>query len=290
MSQHSPRPPRHGTGIPSPGSPQAGRDSRPRGISSGPSPPSAGGFEQSLTSATSSDQAVVGALLLSAFPLLEGKQPLPQELVQGLHRDIPSPPCRVRQPRNARAPGVGVGQLQPGSPPGTGSRSATEGSGKKAKKGNPEGLQVGSWWDQDGFEICREQGCVFPAGLSEPALFSCEAHNSKGLTASSPGQVNIKGQLPFPVKPQVSTLPGALPSEAEGEPGFNPIVKIQRDLVVVWSSQFGHPSTGVGEGAPKMKFESKTVSFKVGFRKGCITPFLPSRPGRCSIGIFHRKQ
>uniref|UniRef100_A0A8C3M0Z9 Tyrosine-protein kinase Mer n=1 Tax=Chrysolophus pictus TaxID=9089 RepID=A0A8C3M0Z9_CHRPC len=30
-------------------------------------------------------------------------------------------------------------------------------------------------------------------GLNETALFSCEAHNSKGLTASSPGQVNVKG-------------------------------------------------------------------------------------------------
>ncbi|XP_042645771.1 tyrosine-protein kinase Mer isoform X1 [Tyto alba] len=30
-------------------------------------------------------------------------------------------------------------------------------------------------------------------GLNETALFSCEAHNSKGLTASNPGQVNVKG-------------------------------------------------------------------------------------------------
>lgn len=33
-----------------------------------------------------------------------------------------------------------------------------------------------------------------PAGLNETALFSCEAHNRKGLTASSPGQVNVKGK------------------------------------------------------------------------------------------------
>lgn len=40
-----------------------------------------------------------------------------------------------------------------------------------------------------------EQVLVFPlAGLNEAALFSCEAHNSKGLTASSPGQVNVKGK------------------------------------------------------------------------------------------------
>ncbi|XP_042672394.1 tyrosine-protein kinase Mer isoform X2 [Centrocercus urophasianus] len=30
-------------------------------------------------------------------------------------------------------------------------------------------------------------------GLNETALFSCEAHNSKGLTASNPGRVNVKG-------------------------------------------------------------------------------------------------
>lgn len=60
---------------------------------------------------------------------------------------------------------------------------------------------LGCFWD------IQEEGCVFLAGLNKPALFSCEAHNSKGLTASSPGLVNIKGQLPYPVKPPVSKSP-----------------------------------------------------------------------------------
>lgn len=80
----------------------------------------------------------------------------------------------------------------------------------------------------------KTRGCVFPAGLNKPALFSCEAHNSKGLTASSPGQVNIKGQLPFPVKPLCPTHPSTHPSQPEGDPGFSPVVNIQQDLDVNW--------------------------------------------------------
>lgn len=227
---------------------QAGR-SHPRVF---PSLPSAGGFEQSLTSTKTSDQAVAGALLLSAFPLLEGKQPLPQELVQGLCRDIPS------QAWHARAPGVGVGQLEPGVTPGHCSTSVTGGSENRLRK---ETLSV-CRWDWDGFGMSRERGCVFLAGLNESALFSCDAHNSKGLTASSPGQVNIKGKPPLPVQPQVSTHPSTHPSKDEGDPAFNPMAEIQRDLVVTWSSRFGHPSTGMGKVAPKSKFESTTVSFK----------------------------
>lgn len=134
---------------------------------------------------------------------------------------------------------------------------------------------VGSWWDQDGFGISRERGCVFLTGLNKPALFSCEAHNSKGLTASSPGQVNIKGQLLFPIKPLCPAHPSTRPSQAEGDPGFNPIIKIQRDLVVTWSPHVGHPSIRMGEGAPKSKFESKTFSFKAGFgRAASLLSFL----------------
>lgn len=114
MSQHSQSPPWHGTGIPSPGSPHPGWENPPSGISSCPSLLSAGGFEQPLTSTRSSDQAKAGALLLSAFPLLEGKQPLPQGLVQGLCRDIPS--LQVWQAQHTCAPGMG--QLEPGVTPG----------------------------------------------------------------------------------------------------------------------------------------------------------------------------
>lgn len=52
-----------------------------------------------------------------------------------------------------------------------------------------------SWYDFGISHRCSKQVLGFSsAGLNETALFSCEAHNSKGLTASNPGQVNVKGK------------------------------------------------------------------------------------------------
>ncbi|NXL94395.1 MERTK kinase, partial [Alectura lathami] len=64
--------------------------------------------------------------------------------------------------------------------------------------GPPEPVEI--YWFRNNVQL-NEKPHVSPSvltvpGLNETALFSCEAHNSKGLTASSPGQVNVKG-IPF---------------------------------------------------------------------------------------------
>uniref|UniRef100_A0A8C5UFU7 Tyrosine-protein kinase Mer n=1 Tax=Malurus cyaneus samueli TaxID=2593467 RepID=A0A8C5UFU7_9PASS len=71
--------------------------------------------------------------------------------------------------------------------------------------GPPEPVQI--YWFRNNIQLNREPhispSVLTVPGLNEPALFSCEAHNSKGLTASSPGQVNIKGIPLAPVSVQV---------------------------------------------------------------------------------------
>ncbi|NWV31172.1 MERTK kinase, partial [Grantiella picta] len=72
--------------------------------------------------------------------------------------------------------------------------------------GPPEPVQI--YWFRNNIQLNQEPHIspsvlTVPAGLEESALFSCEAHNSKGLTASSPGQVNIKGIPDAPVSVQV---------------------------------------------------------------------------------------
>lgn len=42
--------------------------------------------------------------------------------------------------------------------------------------------------------LCSWSHVSFPSGLTETAVFSCEAHNEKGLTVSKRIQVNIKGE------------------------------------------------------------------------------------------------
>ncbi|NXN30780.1 MERTK kinase, partial [Nycticryphes semicollaris] len=64
--------------------------------------------------------------------------------------------------------------------------------------GPPEPVEI--YWFRNNAQV-NEKPHISPSvltvpGLSEMALFSCEAHNSKGLTASNPGQVNVKG-IPF---------------------------------------------------------------------------------------------
>uniref|UniRef100_A0A8C0FCS0 receptor protein-tyrosine kinase n=1 Tax=Bubo bubo TaxID=30461 RepID=A0A8C0FCS0_BUBBB len=61
--------------------------------------------------------------------------------------------------------------------------------------GPPEPVEI--YWFRNNIRV-NEKPHISPSvltvpGLNETALFSCEAHNSKGLTASSPGQVNVKG-------------------------------------------------------------------------------------------------
>ncbi|NXJ69968.1 MERTK kinase, partial [Rostratula benghalensis] len=61
--------------------------------------------------------------------------------------------------------------------------------------GPPEPVEI--YWFRNNARV-NEKPHISPSvltvpGLSEMALFSCEAHNSKGLTASNPGQVNVKG-------------------------------------------------------------------------------------------------
>ncbi|NWZ73132.1 MERTK kinase, partial [Acrocephalus arundinaceus] len=67
--------------------------------------------------------------------------------------------------------------------------------------GPPEPVEI--YWFQNNVKV-NQKPHISPSiltvpGLSKPALFSCEAHNSKGLTASSPGLVNIKGIPSAPV-------------------------------------------------------------------------------------------
>ncbi|KAM6279798.1 tyrosine-protein kinase Mer isoform 2-T2 [Porphyrio hochstetteri] len=61
--------------------------------------------------------------------------------------------------------------------------------------GPPEPVEI--YWFRNNVQL-NEKPLISPSvltvpGLNETALFSCEAHNSKGLTASNPGQVNVKG-------------------------------------------------------------------------------------------------
>ncbi|NXY23219.1 MERTK kinase, partial [Atrichornis clamosus] len=71
--------------------------------------------------------------------------------------------------------------------------------------GPPEPVEI--FWFRNNIQLNRKPhispSVLTVPGLNEPALFSCEAHNSKGLTASSPGQVNIKGIPLAPVSVQV---------------------------------------------------------------------------------------
>ncbi|XP_052639862.1 tyrosine-protein kinase Mer isoform X1 [Harpia harpyja] len=61
--------------------------------------------------------------------------------------------------------------------------------------GPPEPVEI--YWFRNNVQV-NEKPHISPSvltvpGLNETTLFSCEAHNSKGLTASNPGQVNVKG-------------------------------------------------------------------------------------------------
>uniref|UniRef100_A0A8C3JQT6 Tyrosine-protein kinase Mer n=1 Tax=Calidris pygmaea TaxID=425635 RepID=A0A8C3JQT6_9CHAR len=76
--------------------------------------------------------------------------------------------------------------------------------------GPPEPVEI--YWFRNNIPV-NEKPHISPSvltvpGVSEPALFSCEAHNSKGLTASSPGQVNVKGIPSAPASVRVLNTTG----------------------------------------------------------------------------------
>ncbi|NXS54339.1 MERTK kinase, partial [Brachypteracias leptosomus] len=71
--------------------------------------------------------------------------------------------------------------------------------------GPPEPVEI--YWFRNNVQVNQEPhispSVLTVPGVSEGTLFSCEAHNSKGLTASSPGQVNVKGTPSAPSSVQV---------------------------------------------------------------------------------------
>ncbi|KFP72518.1 Tyrosine-protein kinase Mer, partial [Acanthisitta chloris] len=91
--------------------------------------------------------------------------------------------------------------------------------------GPPEPVEI--YWFRNNVQV-NEKPHISPSvltvpGLNETALFSCEAHNSKGLTASNPGQVNIKGIPSAPVNVHVlnRTAHGIVVSWVPGFDGFS---------------------------------------------------------------------
>ncbi|XP_053314796.1 tyrosine-protein kinase Mer isoform X2 [Spea bombifrons] len=80
------------------------------------------------------------------------------------------------------------------------------------------------------------------SGLDEPEVFSCEAHNSKGLTASNEVKINIKG-LPSPpgaIKALNTTASGILLSWVPGFEGYSDLslCSIQVKETLQWNDSF----------------------------------------------------
>ncbi|NXD73425.1 MERTK kinase, partial [Eolophus roseicapillus] len=76
--------------------------------------------------------------------------------------------------------------------------------------GPPEPVEI--YWFRNNIRV-NEKPHISPSvlvvpGLTEATLFSCEAHNRKGLTASSPGLVNIKGIPSAPLRVDVLNRTG----------------------------------------------------------------------------------
>ncbi|NXF78831.1 MERTK kinase, partial [Sclerurus mexicanus] len=88
--------------------------------------------------------------------------------------------------------------------------------------GPPEPVHI--YWFRNNIQV-NEEPHISPSvltvpGVTESTLFSCEAHNSKGLTASSPGQVNVKGIPSAPVSVHVLNRT-AHSLRISWEPGFD---------------------------------------------------------------------
>ncbi|XP_061212895.1 tyrosine-protein kinase Mer [Neopsephotus bourkii] len=76
--------------------------------------------------------------------------------------------------------------------------------------GPPEPVEI--YWFRNNIRV-NEKPHISPSvlvvpGLTEATLFSCEAHNRKGLTASSPGLVNVKGIPSAPLRVDVLNRTG----------------------------------------------------------------------------------
>ncbi|XP_054678341.1 tyrosine-protein kinase Mer isoform X1 [Grus americana] len=91
--------------------------------------------------------------------------------------------------------------------------------------GPPEPVEI--YWFRNNVRV-NDKPHISPSvltvpGLNETALFSCEAHNSKGLTASNPGQVNVKGipSAPAGVRVLNRTAHGIVASWVPGFDAFS---------------------------------------------------------------------
>uniref|UniRef100_A0A7D9NKI3 Tyrosine-protein kinase Mer n=1 Tax=Xenopus tropicalis TaxID=8364 RepID=A0A7D9NKI3_XENTR len=93
--------------------------------------------------------------------------------------------------------------------------------------GPPEPVEI--YWIQNSTKINtipEVSPAVFTvSGLEEPAIFSCEAHNKKGLTVSNDVRINIKGIPSPPIKVDVinRTAHGILISWIPGFDGYSPL-------------------------------------------------------------------
>ncbi|NXX93702.1 MERTK kinase, partial [Centropus bengalensis] len=91
--------------------------------------------------------------------------------------------------------------------------------------GPPEPVEI--YWFRNNVQLNKEPfispSVLTVPGLNETALFSCEAHNSKGLTASNPGQVNVKGipSAPASVRVLNRMAHGLVVSWVPGFDGFS---------------------------------------------------------------------
>ncbi|XP_033917151.1 tyrosine-protein kinase Mer isoform X2 [Melopsittacus undulatus] len=92
--------------------------------------------------------------------------------------------------------------------------------------GPPEPVEI--YWFRNNIRV-NEKPHISPSvlvvpGLTEATLFSCEAHNRKGLTASSPGLVNVKGIPSAPVRVDIlnRTGHGIVISWVPGFDAFSP--------------------------------------------------------------------
>ncbi|XP_039386707.1 tyrosine-protein kinase Mer isoform X2 [Mauremys reevesii] len=93
--------------------------------------------------------------------------------------------------------------------------------------GPPEPVQI--YWFRNSSRV-NEQPYISPSvltlpGLSETAIFSCEAHNRKGLTASNEVQINIKRAAAAPADVRVlnRTAHGFVVSWVPGFDGYSPL-------------------------------------------------------------------
>uniref|UniRef100_A0A8C8STG3 Tyrosine-protein kinase Mer n=1 Tax=Pelusios castaneus TaxID=367368 RepID=A0A8C8STG3_9SAUR len=93
--------------------------------------------------------------------------------------------------------------------------------------GPPDPVEIYWFWNSS---RVNDQPYISPSvltlpGLNETAIFSCEAHNGKGLTASNEVQISIKGTPSAPAEVRVlnSTAHSLLVSWVPGFDGYSPL-------------------------------------------------------------------